>query len=186
MKRIFAYCFLLLLMKGTFAQVEFMHSLGGKYFFYSNADGLSAGTFVYAPRVNVSSTESSSISVGTRLGLGFSIQSGPAGSSSSLVLDLPVLAEYNVGYGSTRDNESGFGGYVGAGFGIHRVSQNTDGYGGSATLYGPVFSGGIRFNINAIGPLEIGGSYMLDLKSKDVKFNILGISVSYILGLNSY
>lgn len=183
-KRLLSACFVLCLLQSATAQVEFMHSLGGKYFFYANSDGFSSAGFLYSPRVNVTSGENSAISVGTHLGLGFSLQAGSGGSSSSLVLDVPLVGEYNFGYGSMLDVESAFGGYVGAGYGIHRVSLNVNGVGGNATLHGPVFTGGIRCNIPAVGPLELGASYMLDLKSKDVKSNVLGISISYMLGLN--
>lgn len=164
--------------------IEFMHSIGGKYFFYPNADGLTSTSFLYSPRVNLSSTESTSLSVGTHFGLGFSAYSGPSGSSSSLVLDLPLVGEFNFGHGSTVDNESSFGGYVGAGYGIHRISMNDNGYGGSATLHGPVFTGGVRFSLGRIGSYEVGASYLANIK-KDYKVNPFGISVSYLFGLNS-
>lgn len=183
-KRLLSACFVLFLLHSATAQVEFMHSFGGKYFFYANSEGFSSAGLLYSPRVNVTSGENSAISVGTHLGLGFSLQAGAGGNASSLVLDLPLVGEYNFGYGSMSDIESGLGGYVGAGYGLHRVSLNVEGYSAGATLHGPVFTGGIRFNIPAVGPLELGASYMLDLKSKDVKSNVLGISISYLLGMN--
>lgn len=164
--------------------VEFMHSVGGKYFFYPNSDGLTSTSILYSPRLNLTSTEGSSISVGTHFGLGFSAYSGPQGSQSSLVLDLPLVGEFNFGHGSTTENESSVGGYIGAGYGIHRISMNENGYGGSATLHGPVFTGGIRFTLGRIGSYEIGGSYLANIK-KDYKTNPFGISVSYLFGLNS-
>lgn len=165
--------------------VEFMHSLGGKYFAYANADGLTGATFLYSPRVNLTGTGNTAISVGTHLGLGFGLYSGPGGSSSSLILDAPLVGEFNFGYGASKDADASFGGYLGAGYGIHRVSLNVDGYGGSATLNGPVFTGGIRFNVGSIGSFDLGASYLLDMKNKDQKINIFGISISYLLGMNS-
>ena len=183
MKKLFFSCLVLFSVSKLSAQTEFMHSLGGKYFFYGNSDGFSSAGILYSPRLNLTSTGNSAISVGTHLGLGFSLHAGAGGSASSLVLDIPLVAEYNFGYGSSRESESGFGGFLGAGYGIHRVSLNVEGEGGAATIHGPVFTGGIRFNIPAVGPLELSGSYMLDLKNKDAKSNILGISVSYLLGM---
>lgn len=184
MKKLFPACLFMFFMHGALAQgTEFMHSLGGKYFFYGNSDGFYGGSILYSPRLNVTSNGNSAISVGTHFGLGFSLQSGPGGSASSLILDAPIVGEFNFGYGATKDADAGFGGYAGAGYGIHRVSLNVDGYGGSATLHGPVFTGGIRFELPAIGGFDLGASYMLDLKNKDQKVNILGISISYLLGM---
>lgn len=187
MKHLFGAALLLLSMCQLRAQdgVEFMHSLGGKYFIYPNADGLTSTSFLYSPRLNLSSTESTSISVGTHFGLGFSAYSGPAGSQTSLVLDLPLVGEFNFGHGSTIDNESSVGGYVGAGYGIHRISMSDSEYGGgSATLHGPVFTGGVRFSLGRIGSYEVGASYLANIK-KEYKVNPFGISVSYLFGLNS-
>lgn len=184
MKKCLIVLCILFTCKGAFSQ-EFMHSLGGKYFFYANSDGFYSTTILYSPRVNVSSSENSSISVGTHLGLGFSFYSGPYGSSSSFVFDIPLVAEYNFGFGSSSENSSGFGGYVGAGYGIHRVSLSVDGSSGAATIHGPSFTGGVRFDIPGIGPFDIGASYMLDLKNKDTKVNIFGVSISYLLGMGS-
>lgn len=160
-----------------------MHSLGGKYFFYGNTDGITGAGILYSPRLNLNSEGNSTLSVGTRLGLGFSVQTG-TGRSSSLVLDLPVLAEYNVGFGSTKEADGSFGGYIGAGYGIHRAAYATDFVSGSATVHGPVFGGGIRALVGSIGAFELGASYSLDLKTKvkDAKMNIFGISLSYVFG----
>lgn len=169
----------------SFSQgVEFMHSLGGKYLFYSNSDGLTGGALLYSPRINFSSGSNSTLSVGTHFGLGFSAQTGAGGESSSFILDVPIVAEYNVGFGATKDAEGAFGGYIGAGYGIHRVSMRTDYASGSASLHGPVFNGGVRFMIGSVGAFEVGASYSLDLKTKvkEAKANIFGISVSYLFG----
>ena len=186
MRKLVASISLLLSATCLFAQegLEFNHSLGGKYFGYAKSDGVSSTTLLYSPRLNVSTAENSAISVGTHLALGFSLYSGPMGSSTSFVYDLPIVCEYNLGFGSSKDNESGFGGYAGAGYGLHHLSIKEDGYGGSATLHGPVFTGGFRFNAGIIGALEIGASYMIDLKSKDQKTNIFGISLSYLFGMS--
>lgn len=164
---------------------EFMHSLGGKFFFYPNSDGFTSTAIVYSPRVNVIYGENSSLSIGTHLGLGFSLTNRAQGGSRSFVLDLPLVVEWNLGTGSTRDYTDGFGGYVGAGYGLHRVSISSDEWGGNsaATLHGPVFTGGFRFSAGMAGVFELGGSYLIDLKSKEQKINPVGISLSYFLGL---
>jgi hypothetical protein len=184
MRKVIIMCCLLMATSLSFAQVEFMHSLGGKYLFYSNSDGMIGGAALYSPRINLSSGGNSTFSVGTHFGLGFSGQTGPQGSSSSFILDVPLVGEYNFGFGSTKDAEGGFGGYLGAGYGIHHVSSNTDYSSGSASIHGPVFDGGVRFLVNPVGAFEVGASYMLDLKTKtsDAKLNIFGISVSYLFG----
>jgi hypothetical protein len=187
MKRLIFAAMLLLSVCQLRAQdgVEFMHSLGGKFFLYPNTeDGLTGTTILYSPRVNLTSTENTSISVGTHLGLGFAMYSGPEGSSSSLILDAPLVGEFNFGHGSTSESEAGFGGYIGAGYGFHRVSMNVDGYSSSATLNGPVFTGGIRFAMGSIGSYDIGFSYMANIK-KDIKVNPIGISISIMLGMDN-
>jgi hypothetical protein len=165
--------------------VEFMHAVGGKYFFYPNAEGLSSTSIVYSPRINLTSTESNSISVGTHFGIGFSVYSGPGGSQRSLALDLPLVGEFNFGHGSTFDNESAVGGYVGAGYGIHRISMAENDISGSATLHGPVFTGGIRFTLGRIGSYDLGATYMVNT-NKDYKTTPFGISISYTFGMDSY
>jgi len=188
MKKLVCSCVILLTLSSAFAQqgAEFMHSLGGKYFIYSNSDGFYGGAAVYSPRVNFANLgTSSTVSAGTHLALGFSLASGPGGNATSFLYDLPAVAELNFGFGSSKEADGGFGGYIGAGYGLHHVSINVDGYGGSATIHGPVFTGGIRFDIPRVGAMELGASYMIDLKDKDQKVNILGITVSYLLGMGS-
>jgi hypothetical protein len=187
MKRLLFFCFISLAALNVFSQDgsgEFMHSLGGKYFVYGNTSGFTGGAILYSPRYNFASLgANSTVSAGTHLGIGFSLTAGPGGSASSLILDLPAVAELNFGYGSSKEAEGGFGGFIGAGYGLHRVTLSVDGYGSSATITGPVFGGGVRFEIPRAGAFEIGASYMIDLKDKDQKVNILGISFSYLLGM---
>ena len=170
----------------TLSAQEFMHSFGGKYLFYGNSDGVTGGVLLYSPRLNLNAEGNSTLSIGTHFGLGFNVssRSDEGGGSSSFILDLPLVAEYNVGFGSTSDADGSFGGYVGAGYGIHRASMSTAYGSGSATLHGPVFTGGLRFLIGSVGAFELGASYNLDLKTKvkEAKSNIFGISVSYIFG----
>ena len=138
-----------------------MHSLGGKYFFYSNTDGARSGLVLYSPRVNVLGNSNNTLSLGTHLGLGFSISVGTYGSSSGLVLDMPLVAEYNFGFGARRDSEPNVGGFI-SGYAAHRISLSVNGESESLTLHGTVFTGGFRFNIHLVGSFEIGASYMLD------------------------
>lgn len=188
MKKVIVMCCLVMATGLSFGQgIEFMHSLGGKYMLYSNTDGMTGSTIVYSPRINFSSEGNSSFSLGTHLGLGFSATSRAEGSSSSFILDIPIVAEYNIGFGSTKDADGTFGAYAGAGYGIHKVSLNTEYSSGSASTHGPVFDGGVRFLLNRVGAFEVGASYMLDLKSKPsaAKLNVFGISVSYLFGFSS-
>jgi hypothetical protein len=183
-KRSLSVCFILFLIHSASAQVEFMHSLGGKYFFYANTDGARSGLVLYSPRVNLLTSDNSALSVGTHFGLGFSIQVNLAGeSASSLVLDMPLVAEYNFGFGSTLKSNAKVGGYLGAGYALHRISLNVDGESASLNIHGPVFTGGFRFDIRLVGSFEVGASYMPDSRGEEDKFNIFGVSVSYMLGM---
>jgi hypothetical protein len=154
--------FMMLLTLGATAQFHF--EVGGSLLYGTgklpkNADVyaekptiLGYGIFLY-PRYNVSETESGAISVGipATLGLSGSVNS-QTGGSLNLTADLPVTVDYNVGAGSTASNESGFGGFVGVGFGYTYTNQSYEyiTYGGSgydqfkASSYGPLVHAGIK------------------------------------------
>jgi hypothetical protein len=117
---------------------------------------LGYGIFVH-PRFNVTETESGAVSIGIPATLGFSgTVNSREGGSMSITADLPVTADYNFGAGSTEDNESGFGGFIGAGFGYTYTNQTYDYSIPGATVgyeqlkgstYGPLVNAGIRASI---------------------------------------
>jgi len=141
------------------------------------------GVFLH-PRFNVTETESGAVSIGipATIGLGGSYNSRE-GSTLSILADLPITAEYNFGAGSSEDNESGFGGFIGAGFGYTYSNQSYDYSIPGATVayaqlkgssYGPLAHAGIRAVINE-KTYFLRLSYKIGLESE--KFNTIGASV---------
>lgn len=181
-KTLFLVCFLLVTWTYSTAQVSFSHSLGASYYFCPVAEGLGV---MYSPRLNLASLGGeSSFSVGTHLGLGLSFSSNSqSGSSSSYTLDLPLVLELNFGQASQPGASSMFGGFFGVGYGYSSIGSS-DSWGGvsSNKTSGPVFNGGIRFNI-AERPLGIRASFLKSL-DKDAK-DVIGVGVSYNFGSNS-
>lgn len=99
------------------------------------------------PRYTVMEGENSSLSLGSPLGAGVNLLTDNMGGGGvSWGFDVPLVADYNMGCMSAPDNESGFGGYLGAGFGYMYTSyklntSETD----NVTTYGPMARAGIRF-----------------------------------------
>jgi hypothetical protein len=177
-------CLLFMASTSGIAQVSFSHSLGASYYFCPVAEGLG---LMYSPRLNLASLGGeSSFSIGTHLGLGLSFSSqsgGEGGSSSSYTLDLPIVLELNFGQASQPGASSMFGGFFGVGYGYSSIGSS-DSWGGisSNKTSGPLFNGGIRFDI-ANRPLGIRASYLKSL-DKDAK-DVIGVGISYNFGSNS-
>lgn len=99
------------------------------------------------PRYTLTESENSSFSIGSPLGAGVNLLTDNMGGGGvSWGFDVPLVADYNMGCMSAPDNESGFGGYLGAGFGYMYTSyklntSETD----NVTTYGPMARAGIRF-----------------------------------------
>jgi hypothetical protein len=135
--------------------------------------------FSYFPRLNISESENRSFSVGFPLGAGIGILNNGQGNGSGIAwgVDLPVAADYNLGCGSTPENEDRFGGYFGAGFG-YLYTGWSDGSGSSkAITYGPLARAGIRFSSSrASWRVTVGIFYKIGLESEKYKtfgFNVI-------------
>jgi hypothetical protein len=104
------------------AQVSFSHTLGASI--YSATDNTSSAGITYSPRLNVMElADEVTLSVGTHLGAGLSLNSRSG--ATSLALDIPLVAEVNMGCGSHRDASSDFGGFAGIGYGISRIGEQS-------------------------------------------------------------
>jgi hypothetical protein len=161
----------------SFGQVSFSHSLGGSLYF---SESTGAPAIMYSPRVNVLQLgDEITVSAGTHLGLGLTFNSQEG--ASSFALDVPIVAEINIGHGAHPDAESSFGGFAGIGFGISKI--------GSAGAFGSdyndaaglVLNGGIRAEINQ-RPIGLRVSYLIN--SKLYYQNVVGIGLFYTFGLN--
>ena len=174
--------FLLLFLAGSLftAKAQFSHSVGASLFLVSANQGISATSWgiTYYPRYTVSS----SFSVGVPLSLGlagsYNSQDG-ASSGSSITVQLPIVADYNYGLGSSeKSDDSKFGFYVGAGLGYFSTTYTDDLGGGSVTATGPYAHSGIRFNIKDHA-YDFGASYHAGLSGD--KASIIGIRLLYAL-----
>ncbi len=157
MNKLFAFfLFLILLTSKSGTAQKIMFSYGTTISVLQDEGRLTYGTF--SPRYNFSESDNSSLSVGIPLSLGVG---GIEDGGVFFVGDFPVTADFNIGSKSTAENESGFGGYIGAGFGYTYLNYN-DGYGSEkAKQVGPLVHAGVRFNIskNSSSALEIGFFY---------------------------
>ncbi len=158
-----------------FGQVSFSHSIGASYYFSSYA---SAPAIMYSPRLNLIQVgDESTISIGTHLGLGISYNS-QAG-ASSFALDLPIMAELNLGNGASKEANSSFGGFFGLGFGISKLGSASAWGGDYNDAAGLVVNGGVRFHLNE-RPLGVRVAYLLN--AKEGFASVLGIGAMYTLG----
>jgi len=131
----------------------------------------------YFPRLNLSEGDNSSFSIGMPLSAGI----GTVNNSDGVIftVDAPLVGDYNFGCNSTPDNENGFGGFIGAGFGY--TYTNYASYFGSGNIksYGPVGHAGIRFVVSQkfSQDLVFGVFYKLGFEPEKYKtfgFNVLG------------
>ncbi len=148
---------------------------------YSSSFTLSQRNFVYFPRYNFIQGENSSLSVGAPVGIGVGIVSNTSSSDIGVAFayDLPMVLDFNFGCMSTRNAESTFGGYVGAGFGYYHVSISQSSYSNfSGATYGPMGRVGVRFSKEGWNDkaVTIGAFYKKGLekdKLQTVGFNVL-------------
>lgn len=156
--------------------------------------------FTYSPRFNFAESDNMSVSVGIPLSVALAgSYSGTYNSrtgweedpymsgdgSVAVFLNAPVMLNLNFGAGSSRDNESRLGAFVGAGFGLH-WSASTDqafydengntGYRNTGgTVFGPAGNAGMRIGVGNSGKnIEIKLSYYKGLD--DNKLNLFGLA----------
>jgi hypothetical protein len=175
---------------------SFMHGVGTGTLLSTakNSNFNAFGTLLYNPRFSFAETESSSFSIGVPLTLGLSgsysydSYSGVQNSSRFMV-NAPLIFDFNMGAGSSKETEDRFGWFAGAGFGLNLGSfytpevydSETGGYTGGQsthTSFGPAVNGGVRF---AVGQrthnIEVLLSYMKGIN--DLKPNTFGIQAMF-------
>ncbi|MFT3823126.1 MAG: hypothetical protein QM731_04365 [Chitinophagaceae bacterium] len=177
----------------------FMHGAGVNIFVskVSGADASVYGGFSYSPRVTFLETETLSLSAGIPLSIGlagsYSYNSDLYGSeeenSLRFMLNAPLIVDLNIGAGSTKENESRFGFFVGGGFGLHYgdflVIKEDEGRGysyqdkASSTTYGPAGNVGFRLAVGSHQKnIETKFSFMKGIN--DYKPTIFGVNVSFL------
>lgn len=173
-KLILAFALMSISTQFSYAQVSFSHGLGAEIFSTSNA---LVPALVYSPRVNFLQLASeATVSAGTHLGLGFNYSSD--GGDNYFAYEVPLVAELNLGSGSSPDSDVGFGGFLGLGYGINKIGSSDIGtaYNDASGIY---VNAGLRAIIND-QPMGLRVSYLMNNK---VGFSdVVGFSFFYMLG----
>ncbi|WP_346318233.1 hypothetical protein [Chitinophaga sp. YIM B06452] len=201
MKKLLLMAVVCLAATNAFSQ-SFMHGVGVTVMVdkAKDFDARVGFGFTYSPRFNFVETESMSVSVGIPMSAVLSgsysatynsrtgWEEDPYGTDDASVgvfFNAPLIVNLNMGAGSTDDNESRFGGFVGAGFGLH-VSASTDQVfydeNGNAeyrntggTVFGPAANAGMRIGVGNSGKsIEVKLSYFKGLD--DNKLNLFGLA----------
>jgi hypothetical protein len=181
-KLLFSVC-VLCLSSVAFSQT-FMQGVGINVVLQSSS-GFTAdpiGAIVYSPRVSFMETENTSFTVGLPMSLGVSGSYNSQNmddNSLGLMLDVPLMFNYNYGAGSTKEAEDKFGFFAGVGFGYHTnmytaTDENGYDYTDKMAGFGPVGNVGARLGVgHGSHNLELRFSYM---KTLDItKSNVIGI-----------
>ena len=194
MKKIYFFTCLFFTALSGFSQ-SFMHGAGINVFVANAAGGQTAvnGGISYSPRFNFIEDKDMSVSVGIPFTVGvsgsysanYNSQYGSSSSNTlSVMLNAPVIINLNMGAGATKEAESRFGYFVGAGFGYHYGTYNlSDILGSSETgtkfsTVGPVGNAGIRFGVGSGSHnIEIRLQYMKGIN--DVKPNIFSAGAAF-------
>ena len=175
----------------------FMHGAGVTVLVGSakGGDVTVAEGLTYSPRFNFLENETLSVSVGIPITVGISAAysttyygSGDNYNAGSIgfVVNAPLMINLNMGRGSTKENESRYGYFVGAGFGYHHgdfVTIQSDGYNDyntskSVNTFGPSANAGFRIGVGSRHRnIEVRFSYMKGVNED--KPNIFGIGALF-------
>lgn len=183
----------------TFAFSQtFSHGVGVAVFVTTAKGGNAAVAegVTYSPRYNFLENEDFSLSVGVPLSVGISGSyssnyNSSTGSTTDNTLgfmaNIPLIVNFNFGAGSTPDNESRFGFYIGGGAGYHYGKYNvdtTDSYGDDYTYqatikgFGPAGNVGVRFAVGrGTHNVEARLTYMKAMDNS--KANIFGMGALF-------
>ena len=174
---------------------SFMHGAGVTIMVGTASGGKASvsGGLTYSPRFNFMETESLSLSVGVPLSVGingsYSYSSyGGEENTIGFLFNAPLMLNLNLGAGSTKDNESRFGFFVGGGFGYHHSDFNIDTYdqygyevenSESINTFGPAGNAGFRIAVGSHQKsIEVRFSYMKGLEAV-YKPNIFGVAALF-------
>ena len=133
--------------------------------------------FVYSPRLNVVENDNLSVSIGIPMSLAFSYSLSDysngydQNSSVGVLVNIPLLVNLNMGRGSTKENTSKIGYFIGAGGGFHHSDLLIDSY------YDVITVSNNTFGIDANAGLRIGVGQ---------KYRNIEILFSYMKGLGNY
>ena len=195
-KKLIAFSIVVFSCTAAHAQT-FMHGAGLNVFVtkVQNLEAQGFGGLEYSPRVTFLETESISLTVGIPISVGFSgsysstydsYYGSYTDNSLKFMFNAPLIINFNVGCGSTKENENRFGAFVGGGFGYHYQTASGTVYDesgypidkASASTFGPAANAGFRIAVGSHQKnIETRLSYMKGLS--DNNSNIFGVSVLF-------
>jgi len=196
MKKIILFLALFFTLNLSFAQ-SFMHGVGISVIGSTTGEGGNSDIgfgegFTYTPRFNFFETEALSVSVSVPLMFGISATTSTSydqygsydNSSVGFIANIPVIVSLNLGRGSSKDNRSKMGYFIGAGYGYHHGDFIGDNYDAatdtyttsySSNTFGPAANAGIRIGVGRKHKnIEVRLSYMKGLNEH--KPNMFGIA----------
>jgi len=180
MKKMF---FTLALIAGfVVSKAQFSHSAGASLFYVTSKTGDATVPYgiTYFPRYSFGAF---SVGVPVTLGLSGSFNSRDGVSEgASFTYHVPLVVDYNFGLGSTEDNESGFGGFIGAGYGLFSTSFVSDYSSGTLKANGPLARAGVRFPISE---RIFTVAFNFQKGGGEEKANVFGVSLLYNFGGNN-
>jgi len=196
-KKILFIFFIAVLSCNTLHAQTFMHGAGVNVFVtkVQNLEAQAFGGFEYSPRVTFLETESLSLTVGIPISIGLSgsynstydsYYGSYTDNSLKFMFNAPLIVNFNVGCGSTKENENRFGVFVGGGFGYHYQTASGTVYDESgypvdnatSSTFGPAANAGFRIAVGSNQKnIETRLSYMKGLN--DNNSNIFGVSVLF-------
>lgn len=124
-------------------------------------------TAIYSPRANLIMIGNNSFSVGTHLALGLS---GKGTNRLRMTYDIPFTFDFNIGHKALQDNTTGFGGFVGLGYGFNQIQAEV----GTIKSQGLLLNGGARFLI-AERSFMLRGGYLFPLKKERSSVYTVGL-----------
>jgi len=139
MKKLALILLSLLALGRSYGQITYNNSIGlGMY-----ACNLGVAPAInYTPRVNIMSvTKEGSVSLSIPFGLGYTPNGGAL--SNSLVLDIPIMADVNLGHASSPDGVSDIGEFFGIGYGFNLFGNTPS----SNASHGLILNAGARMRI---------------------------------------
>lgn len=190
MKKLFLLAAVCFTASTSFSQT-FRHGAGVGYSVdaVENADTRVGVILMYVPRIDFLETSRTSFSVALPITVGASVSgvySSSYGSSTeaNVHVNVPVMLNFNMGAGSSRQNHSRFGGFFGGGFGFHTSASSDEGvvydyYGNptytDGTSVGPAANGGFRIGFGQKGKnIEIRLAYFHGLTNYEPRFFTMG------------
>lgn len=155
MKKLLLLIFIIFSSNLINAQQTFSHAIGATGFLGTRNANLHAVGITYSPRLNLFKTgESSIISVGTNLGIGYNLKNNFA-DKNPITFHIPISIDFNFGLASTEDSftKNKSGGFFGIGYSFEQAGLSLDENNieedtfVKETINGPIVNLGYRFKI---------------------------------------